>query len=169
MVLNDVDLLCLAEQGMVTPIPRPNHISCCSIDLTIGSQIQIESLDTENGPWVPVDITEPYLIKPKQRILAHTEEYICIPDGYSAQILLRSTAARMGWNHALAGWIDPSFQGQITLELTNDLQLHELQLEKGQRLIQMIVFKLSAPPARNYEATGNYQRQTGATISNNNV
>lgn len=166
-VLSDNALANLALDGLVEPFDA-TALSPCSIDLHIGSQIQVESLDDNGNGWVPMDITDPYFLKPKQFILAHTAETIFIPDGYSGQILLRSSAARAGFNHALAGWIDPGFCGQITLELTNQLQLHDLEIQAGQRLLQLIVFSLDTPPARPYGMVGNYQNQTGATISNLN-
>ena len=166
-VLSDSTLKDLAFNGLVSPF-NPRALSPCSIDLTLGSEIQIECLDDKMGPWLSMDITDPYRLKPKQFILAHTAETITIPDGYSGQILLRSSAARAGFNHALAGWIDPGFHGQITLELTNQLQLHDLEIHAGQRLLQLIIFSLDTPPARPYDLVGNYQHQTGATISNLN-
>ncbi len=166
-VLSDNALLNLAIDGLVDPFDS-DLLSPCSIDLRLGSQIQVESLDDNGNGWVPMDITTPYLLRPKQFVLAHTAETINIPDGYSGQILLRSSAARAGFNHALAGWIDPGFSGQITLELTNQLQLHDLSICAGQRLLQLIVFKLDTIPNRSYALTGNYQHQTKATISNLN-
>ncbi len=166
-VLSDQALTDLASNGMVKPFDSES-VSPCSIDLRLGSQIQVESLDDNGNGWVPMDITAGYLLKPKQFVLAHTRETVTIPDGYSGQILLRSSAARAGFNHALSGWCDPGFSGQITLELTNQLQLHDLRICAGQRLLQLIIFGLDTPPALSYELTGNYQNQTGATISNLN-
>ena len=166
-VLSDNTLHDLARDGLISPY-NPAYVSPCSIDLTLGSEIQIECLDDKMGPWLSMDITDPYRLKPKQFILAHTAETITIPDGYSGQILLRSSAARAGFNHALAGWIDPGFHGQITLELTNQLQLHDLEIHAGQRLLQLIIFSLDTPTTRPYGMVGNYQNQTGATISNLN-
>ena len=166
-VLSDSTLKDLAFNGLVSPF-NPANVSPCSIDLTLGNEIQIECLDDKMGPWLSIDITDPYRLRPKQFILAHTAETIFIPDGYSGQILLRSSAARAGFNHALSGWIDSGFHGQITLELTNQLQLHDLEIQAGQRLLQLIIFSLDAPPARPYGMVGNYQNQTGATVSNLN-
>ena len=118
---------------------------------------------------MPIDITEPYQIKPKQFFLATTAETVSIPDDLSAQIILRSTAARAGFNHALAGWIDPGFRGQITLELTNQLQLHDLTVQAGMRLVQLVVFQLNYPVTNSYRVLGNYQGQQGVTPSNLNL
>lgn len=167
-VLSDTTLRDLAQNGLVHPFQEKN-LSPCSIDLTLSDSILVESLDDVRGPWAEVDITHPYPIKPKQFFLASTAEYVKIPPHCSAQILLRSTAARMGFDHSLAGWLDPSFEGQITLELSSKLQLHNLEVVAGQRLIQLIVFNLDHAPERSYAVTGNYQNQVGPTISNLNV
>lgn len=167
-VLNDSTLRRYASSGMVQPF-NPQHISPCSVDLTLGNEILVESLDMNTNGWVPMDITEPYDLKPKQFILATTAETIKLPDDVSAQIILRSSAARAGWNHALSGWIDPGWSGQITLELTNQRQLSFLSVQAGQRLVQLVCFKLNQPAAMPYGLTGNYQNQVGVTPSNNNL
>ena len=168
MVLNDSALHGYASSGMVTPF-NIHHVSPCSIDLTLGDKILIESLDQNSNGWCEIDITQPYDLKPKQFILATTAENIKLPDDVSAQIILRSSAARAGWNHALAGWIDPGWNGQITLELTNQKQLNFLSVQAGQRLVQLVCFKLNQPAAAPYSLTGNYQNQVGVTPSNNNL
>ena len=169
MVLSDTSINALCEDhGVITPF-NPDLLSVCSYDLTLGNTIKVESLDPHNDGWVEVDITDGYLIQPKQFILAHTAETIRLPRDVSGQIVLRSSAARLGWNHCLAGWCDPSFHGQVTLELKNQLQLHPLTIQAGQRLVQMIFFKLDRTPAAGYDQVGNYQHQTGVTVSNNNV
>ena len=168
MVLNDSALHSYASSGMVQPF-NPHHVSCCSIDLTLDNKILIESLDQNSNGWCEIDITQPYDLKPKQFILAATREWVNIPDDVSAQIILRSSAARQGFNHALAGWIDPGFQGQITLELTNQKQLNFLEIQADMRLVQLVCFKLNQAVTSNYDITGNYQHQIGVTPSNNNL
>ena len=168
MVLNDSALHHHADKGMVKPY-NPLHVSCCSIDLTLGDEILVESLDMNSNGWVPVSIKEPYQLKPKQFILATTAETVRIPDDLLGQIILRSSAARAGWNHALAGWIDPGFNGQITLELTNQKQLNFLEIQAGMRLVQLVCFKLNVPASSPYYKVGNYCDQVGPTPSNNNL
>ena len=169
MVLSDTSINALCEDhGVITPF-NPDLLSVCSYDLTLGNTIKVESIDSHNDGWVEVDISKPYRICPKQFFLAHTAETIRLPDHISAQVILRSSAARMGFNHALAGWIDPGFHGQITLELTNQLQLSHLDVHAGQRLVQLVLFKLDRSAAASYRQVGNYQNQTGVTISNRNI
>jgi len=166
-VLSDNTLHDLARDGLVSPY-NPAHVSPCSIDLTLGKEIQIECLDDKMGPWLSIDITDPYRLRPGQFVLAHSMQTVFIPDDCAGQVALRSSAARMGLDHALSGWIDSGFCGEITFELKNQLQLHDIELKAGMRLLQLIIFKLDAPPARPYGMVGNYQNQTGATISNLN-
>ena len=168
MIIADSSLHTLATGGMVHPY-NDKHLSCCSIDLTLGDKILIESLDQRGNGWVEMDITQPYELKPKQFILATTAETIKLPDDLSAQIILRSSAARAGWNHALAGWCDPGFHGQVTLELTNQLQLNFLSIQAGMRLVQLVCFSLNQPVNRSYGEVGHYQHQRGTTPSNLNL
>ena len=95
------------------------------------------------GDWFEVDLTERgYALDPGEFILAHTAETITIPDDCSAMVLLRSSAARAGYEHSLAGWCDPGFSGQITLELRNNLRFRHLPVSAGLRLCQLVVHKL---------------------------
>ena len=166
-VVNDLSLAIHAKAGMVDPF-IPSHLGPCSLDLTLSDHIFIESLDDNGGPWVEVDITDPYPLRPKQFCLASTHEVISIPEDMCGQIVLRSSAARAGLNHALAGFLDSGFSGQVTLELTNQLQLSSFKLHAGQRLVQLILHKLNAPAGSPYALRGNYQHQRGVTPSNNN-
>ena len=168
MIYSDTALTSHGYAGMVEPFNR-NHVSPCSIDLTIGYHILVESLDDNGDGWVEMDITNGLNIIPKQFVLATTAEVISIPDHMCGQIILRSSAARAGWNHALAGFCDPGFSGQITLELTNQLQLNQLRLTAGDRLVQLVLHSLNEAPQRPYGMVGNYQHQRRTTPSNNNL
>ena len=60
------------------------------------------------------------VIPPKSFILATTREYVKIPNDLVAFVEGRSSIGRMGLFIQNAGWVDPGFEGQITLELFND-------------------------------------------------
>ncbi len=153
---------------MVEPY-NPRHCSPCSIDLTIGDHVLVESLDDNGNGWVEIDITDGMQVIPKQFLLATTEEVITMPEDMCGQIILRSSAARAGWNHALAGFIDPGFSGQVTLELTNQLQLNQLTITKGDRLVQLVLHSLNEAPLHSYSVVGNYRNQRRVTPSNLNL
>ena len=167
MILSDTSLNTLAQNGLVSPY-NPKHLSPCSIDLTLANTISVESCDDKNGPWCKVNIDDGYQIAPKQFFLASTEEVITIPNDCCGQIVLRSSAARAGIDHCLAGFIDSGWHGQITLEFTNQLQLSQFRVETGQRLVQLLVHKLNQTVNTSYAIKGNYQNQQGVTPSNLN-
>ena len=166
-VLADIAINAHAQNGMISPY-NFNHLSPSSLDLTLGDTILIESVDPSNDGWAPLSINSTYNVTPQQFILATTAETITLPKDVSAQVVLRSSAARAGWDHCLAGWIDPGFSGQITLELRNNRQLHSLPIQTGMRLVQLVCFSLSCHPSLSYASKGNYQHQRGVTPSNNN-
>ena len=170
MILSDKTLQQLAFNGLVEPFIQDN-VQGSSIDLTLGTEIKVESQGGQQGTWTNVDISGPsggYDLAPGEFILAHTEETISIPEGCAAMVLLRSSAARAGYEHSLAGWCDPGFTGQLTLELRNNLRYHHLPVAPGMRLCQLIVHKLDKQAVAHYGIRGNYQGQTGVTASNDN-
>lgn len=164
-VLNDHALDTLAQAGMVKPY-NPAHLSGCSIDLTLSDHILVESVDDNSNGWVECSIENGYPMKPKQFVLASTAEVITIPHDCCGKIFLRSSAARAGLDHCLAGFLDAGFSGQVTLELSNKFQLHNFELRKGQRLIQLVVYQLNSTPSNTYDLTGNYHGQRRVTPSN---
>lgn len=93
-------------------------------------------------------------------ILATTIETVNIPKYLVGDVKLKSSLARHGLDHALAGYIDPGFKGQITLELHSH---RYVKLHCGQQIVQIIFTETSGPPANAYN--GNYQNQSGPTKS----
>ena len=167
-VLNDSAIHHEADRGMVSPY-NPLHVQPCSIDLTLGSKMLIESLDQNSNGWVEVDITNPYQLKPGQFVLCSTLENVTLPNDIAGQLMLRSSAARKGFDHCLAGFVDPGWSGELTLELRNNLQLNFLEIQAGMRLMQLVCYKLNFPASTPYYKVGNYCDQVGPTASNNNL
>jgi len=151
MIWNDRQLLWSCQQsGLVEPL-GDDCINPASIDLRLDGCF----VDLHNGQTFE---RNSIILTPGQAILACTLETVKIPDSAAASIYLKSSMARQGLDHALAGWIDPGFTGQITLEL----HAHRpVRLSLGQRVIQMVVWDLVAPAAKPYR--GRYQGQTGPT------
>ena len=90
------------------------------------------------------------MLRPGEFILAHTAEVIHLPDDVCGMVLLRSSAARAGYEHSFAGWVDPGFRGTIVAELRNNLHNHMLPIEVGMRLLQVVLIKMSLPAANPY-------------------
>jgi deoxycytidine triphosphate deaminase len=79
-----------------------------------------------------------------------------------------SSLGRLGLlTHSTAGFLDPGFQGHVTLELSNVANL-PITLYPGMRIGQVAVFQLTTPADRPYGSAGvgsKYQGQRGPTPS----
>ncbi|ONN63597.1 dCTP deaminase, partial [Herbaspirillum sp. VT-16-41] len=69
---------------------------------------------------IAVDPDEAYMLHPGECVLASTYEQVTLPDDVAARLEGKSSLGRLGLlTHSTAGFIDPGFQGHITLELSN--------------------------------------------------
>jgi dCTP deaminase len=102
---------------------------------------------------------------PGEVVLASTMEYVRIPRDVACDLKLKSTLGRLWINHSLAGWCDPGFEGEITLELQN-LGPQPFILEAGRRIAQLIFIAMESEPEVAYGDPGSsshYQGQRGTT------
>jgi dCTP deaminase len=151
--------LCTGAAPMVAPFD-PELLNPCSLDVRLGNKILIESCQAD---WVPYDLrlmehseASPCYLRPGQFILAQTVETFDLPDNIAARFLLKSSRAREGLNHLLAGWCDPGWHGSVlTLELQNVRQLRTVAIWPGMKIGQ-IIFEYVEAPERSYAVTGRY-------------
>jgi len=153
-VLCDWEIAALCQTvKMVDPF-RKDLINPASIDLLLGNEIMCECENTAR--LQRLDISEftreqPYLLGPGAFVLAQTQEVFNLPDDISAQFALKSSRAREGFTHALAGWCDPGWHGSVlTLELTNAKRFSCLPLYPGLKIGQMVFYRMSAKPRASY-------------------
>jgi dCTP deaminase len=151
--------LCTGPSPMVSPFDE-QLINPASLDVRLGDQILMESCE---GPrMVPYPLSDhdeaaPYWLRPGQFILAHTVEIFNLPDHMSAQFVLKSSRAREGLNHLLAGWCDPGWHGSsLTLELQNVRQLQSVPIWPGMKIGQMVFHTMADAPIRSYREVGRY-------------
>ena len=106
------------------------------------------------------------VIPPSELVLISTLEKIHIPNGYVGRVEGVSSLARIGLLvHVTAGFIDPNFNGNITLEIVN-MNRYPVVLEDGCRVCQLVVEKLDSDNEREYNCTSNnYQDQDRTTPS----
>ena len=150
--------------GLVEPF-NPDQINPASYDVTLGTTILKEGVGAEPR-WIPVDITGGvYVMQPGEFILAATEEMVRIPNNLECVFNLKSSRGREGFEHLMAGYIDPGFHGKITLELCNVNRHHRLALEPGMRIGQLRFSRLDATPHRSYALTGRYHGDDGVRTS----
>lgn len=156
--LADWQIAELCRHGLVTPF-NPEMLNPASIDVRLGDTLLIESAE---GPMVPYPLgqrtrEEPYLLVPGQFVLGQTVESFNVPDNLTGQFILKSSRAREGLEHLLAGYIDPGFHGSVlTLELKNARQLHAIPLWPGMRIGQIVFSEMSEVPSLSYRQTGRY-------------
>lgn len=162
MIWNDTALHTACATGLVTPYD-PALVNPASIDLRLGASFRLPA--GINGPaWSEERTMGEYgtVIYPGGFVLCCTLETVRIPIDACAALFSKSSTGRMGLEHLHAGWIDPGFEGQLTLEFKN-VAPWPIRLTPGQRLMQMVVYVLTGVASRSYAQTGRYQNQTGAT------
>lgn len=105
-------------------------------------------------------------LEPGEQILASTAESISLPDDIEAEVVGRSSLGRLFVEvHKTAGFCDPGFTGQITLEIQNH-NPNPVRLYEGQRVCQIIFRRLEDGASEPYGHDGSqYQDQRGATNS----
>jgi dCTP deaminase len=118
----------------------------------------------------PDDPAEPedchFLLRPGEFALAHTYESVKFGAQLAGRVEGKSSLGRLGLIcHSTAGFIDPGFNGQITLELANMNRLPIL-LWPGMRIAQLCVFHVTGQVDKVYGAAGSkYNHQVGPTPS----
>lgn len=107
-----------------------------------------------------------YRLEPGEFILGTTQEFVSISDDIAARLDGRSSVGRLGVTvHAAAGFIDPGFSGQITLEIQNTSHT-PVYLFKDRRIAQIYFFWLENAARQTYDSKGGkYMNQQGPVKS----
>jgi len=162
MILSDRNLSKLSQRGMFTS----GLIGPASIDLTLSKSYSIPIATgvqyLDQIPEMEQISKSRFMLMPQQFVLASTEEVVNLTEHYAGFVTGRSSVGRLGLQIENAGFIDPGFEGQITLELVNQAP-YPIMLEAGWRICQLVIFKLDEPAKFPYQ--GKYQHQSGATPS----
>ncbi len=169
MVLSDGEISSLIREGDLCIEPlEEGQIQPASVDIRLGNTFCVLE-DTSNGIIRLSDdikyktiITDRYLLLPGQFVLATTVEYFRLPDNLTAFVEGRSSLGRLGLFIQNAGWVDPGFEGEITLELFNANRC-AIELQAGHRIGQLVFARMAQSALHPY--SGKYQRQRGATGS----
>lgn len=104
--------------------------------------------------------TKIIVLRPGERILCHTQEFIGIHPPGVTMVKARSTIGRNGIAVCFdAGWGDPGYINRWTLEVFNLNQYHAVPLPVGLSIAQ-IVFLQTGPVKKNYAIDGNYQNSS---------
>lgn len=184
MVLSDrtIKELITADRLIIDPLD-PDDIQPSSVDLHIGSRFQvfrnslypyIDPLREQVGLMEMVEATveEPFVLHPGEFVLGTTVERIVLPDDIVARLEGKSSLGRLGLLiHSTAGYVDPGWDGTLTLELSNVANLPIL-LTPGMPIGQVSFSRMTTPVDRPYGSPGlgsKYQGQYDPTPSRSHL
>ena len=118
--------------------------------------------------FVEVDKDEAFILHPGEFVLGSTFEFVSLPNDIAARLEGKSSLGRLGLlTHSTAGFVDPGFQGHVTLELSNTATL-PIKLWPGMKIGQLCFFQLTSAAEKPYgssEYGSRYQGQRGPTAS----
>ncbi len=166
-ILCDHEIFNLAKRGLVTPFHQ-ELVNPASLDVRLGENLLVEM--PQSPALLPYSIAghsqeNPFMLQPHEFILSETMEEFKLPDCVAGQLALKSSRAREGIEHLLAGYIDPGYEGRLTLELQNARAMHPVALWPGMRIAQIVFHKMSMLPGKSYALTGRYQNDTAVQAS----
>ncbi|WP_066368695.1 dCTP deaminase [Herbidospora mongoliensis] len=180
MLLSDRDIKAEVDKGRVRLTPYdPDMIQPSSIDVRLDRMFRV--FENHRYPHIdpaveqpdltrlvePAD-NEPFILHPGEFVLASTYEVISLPDDIASRLEGKSSLGRLGLlTHSTAGFIDPGFDGHVTLELSNVATL-PIKLWPGMKIGQLCLFRLSSPAEHPYGSAkygSRYQGQRGPTPS----
>ncbi len=110
----------------------------------------------------------PFILHPGEFVLGSTLEAVGLPDDVVARLEGKSSLGRLGLLiHSTAGFIDPGFAGQVTLELSNVANL-PIAIYPRMKIGQISFYEMTTPaefPYGSPELGSKYQGQSGPTPS----
>jgi dCTP deaminase len=130
--------------------------------------IDVKQPQEELTELVEIADDQPFILHPGEFVLGSTLERLQLPDDLVARLEGKSSLGRLGLLiHSTAGFVDPGWDGHVTLELSNVANL-PITIYYGMKIGQLSFVQLSEPAERPYgsDALGSkYQGQMGPTPS----
>ena len=180
MVLSDRTIRRLLDEGRIGIEPYEEELlQPSSVDVRVDKLfrvfrnsrypfIDVKQEMEELTELVEVEPDEAFILHPGEFVLGSTLERITLPDDLVARLEGKSSLGRLGLLiHSTAGFIDPGWDGHVTLELSNVANL-PITIYYGMKIGQVSFVQLSEPAEHPY-GTGDlgskYQGQIGPTPS----
>ena len=180
MVLSDATIARLLAEGRIEIDPYDSGLlQPSSVDVRVDRlfrvfhnnrypYIDVKVEQEELTELVEVDEGRHFVLHPGEFVLGSTLERVRLPDDLVARLDGKSSLGRLGLLiHSTAGFIDPGWDGHVTLELSNVANL-PITIYPGMKIGQLSFMELSEPAAAPYGsgAIGSkYQGQKGPTPS----
>jgi dCTP deaminase len=181
MILPDAKIQALCASNFRTLIAPFNQaqLQPASYDFRLGNEfltftgLSCDVIDPRDPSTFDMELSrlgegEYFDLLPGGFALASSIETFCLPRMVVGQLGGKSSLGRLGLQvHSTAGFFDPGFNGQATLELSN-LAHRPIRLNPGMLIAQMEFFRLESEPRRVYGDKGlrnKYAGQNGPTAS----
>lgn len=171
MIYGDTILRILVERGDIRNTYE-GAINPASINLRLGDTFKRIKYDQ---PWIKLGedveyeddpvVEDHVVIQPGEFMLATTKEWIRVPITAAAFVQGRSSIGRASLTVQNAGFVDPGFEGHITLELKNDGPV-PIVLYVGYPVTQLVYME-AKDASKGYD--GKYFGQVEATGSRMNL
>src|SRR4249919_3936850 len=178
MILSDRDIRAAISSGRIVIDPfDPACVQPSSVDLHVDPQFRVFA--NSRYPYIDVrqempDLTElvevkpddPFILHPGEFVLGSTLERVVLPDDLVARLEGKSSLGRLGLLiHSTAVFIDPGWDGHVTLELSNVASL-PITIYAGMKIGQLSFVRMTTAADQPYGsgAEGSkYQGQRGPT------
>ena len=161
MILSDKDIKKYIEKGIIVIRPKPNYtiqLGACSLDLHMGKDVKIfrytecpfiDLKDQKSIESIMADVEisdqKPFVLRPRDFILAITEEYIELPNYLMGRLDGRSSLGRLGLVvHSTAARFDPGWKGKAVMEIGN-MGIIPIILYPGIRICSLTFETLTNP------------------------
>ncbi len=169
MILSGQTIRKLVKEGQLVIDPfREDSLQAASYDFHLAPDFLIVDANAMDVITFDKEITyreikgSEITIPPYGFILASTEEFLKVPANMTVRVEGRSSIGRMGLFIQNAGWIDPGYEGRITLELYNANPL-PIKLTAGRRICQFVFTFTDEPVEKPY--AGKYKGDRGTVGS----
>ncbi len=162
MVLSDRDIRAEIVAGRIVIDPfTPEAIQPSSIDLHLDRRfrvfrnsrypyIDVRADQPELTELVEISGDDPFILHPGEFVLGSTLERVELPNDLVARLEGKSSLGRLGLLiHSTAGYVDPGWEGNLTLELSNVANL-PITLYDGMKIGQISFQRLSSPAEVGY-------------------
>jgi dCTP deaminase len=180
LILSDRDIRKQIESGRLIIEPfDPEMVQPSSVDLRVADEFRVfrntryPFIDVRNPMEDLTDVVrvkseEAFILHPGEFVLGATLERVALPDDLVARLEGKSSLGRLGLLiHSTAGYVDPGWEGTLTLELSNVANL-PIKLYDGMKIGQISFQRLSSPVEVGYgdaRIGSKYRGQTDPTAS----
>src|SRR5277367_5093326 len=179
MVLSDRTIARLLAEGQIEIDPYDDALlQPSSVDVRVDRYFRVfrnnlyPYIDVKAQQEALTELVEirdqPFILHPGEFVLGSTLERVRLPDDLVGRLEGKSSLGRLGLLiHSTAGFIDPGFDGHVTLELSNVANL-PITIYFGMKIGQISFMQMTEPASAPYGSSAlgsKYQGQRGPTPS----